>query len=36
MSQEADKIVTAPLLVPKEFQDKLQKKVETDWQLPKD
>jgi hypothetical protein len=36
MNPEVDKIVTAPLLVPKEFQDKLQKKVETEWQLPKD
>jgi hypothetical protein len=34
MNQDFEKIVTAQLLVPKEFQDKLQKKVETEWLLP--
>jgi hypothetical protein len=27
-------MATAQFMVPKEFQDKLQRKVETDWQLP--
>ncbi len=34
LNQDFEKMVTAQLLVPKEFQDKLQKKVETDWLLP--
>jgi hypothetical protein len=35
LNQEAEKIISAQMLIPKEFQDKLQKKVETDWQLSK-
>ncbi len=35
LNQAAETMGPASFLVPKEFQDKLQRKVEMDWQLPK-
>jgi hypothetical protein len=35
LNQAAETMATAQFMVPKEFQDKLQRKLETDWQLPK-
>jgi hypothetical protein len=34
LNQAAETMATAQFMVPKEFQDKLQRKVETDWVLP--
>lgn len=36
INQDFEKMVTVQLLVPKAFQDKLQKKVKTEWLLPTD
>ena len=36
LNQDVEKMVTAQLLVPKAFQDKLQKTVEKEWLLPTD
>jgi hypothetical protein len=35
LNQAAETMAAAQFMVPKEFQDKLQRKTETDWQLPK-